>query len=97
MTALEFMFTDADLGRKWLALRPVLFLLLCYPSAVTTALLLRAVCTIHRQHADAITGGIGNTFCTADIVHSQFNILRQGLLNTGQLWEGILFVCTPLR
>ena len=88
--------TDADLGRKWLALRPVLFLLLCYPSAVTTALLLRAVCTIHRQHADAIVGGIGKTFSTADTVHSQFNILRQGLSNTGQRWEGILFVPTPI-
>jgi hypothetical protein len=92
MTGMQFMLTDAEAGLKWQVLRPVLFVLLCYPGLVTTALLLRAVCTIHRQHADAIVDGIGQTFCTTDEVHRQFIILHNGLQVTGQRWEGILFM-----
>lgn len=94
MTAIQFLLTDAEVGlkAKWQVLRPLVFVLLCYPGLVTTALLLRAVCTIHQQHADAIVDGIGKTFCTPDVVHRQFNILHNGLLVTGQRWEGILFV-----
>ena len=80
-------------GDKYVnAFRPLMFVLLSYPSLVTTALLLRVVCAIHRQHAVAIVESIGVTFYDIDDIHEQFVTLRNGLEVTGKRWQWLLFV-----
>ncbi len=89
---------DERQGRWQDVIRPPIFVLLSYPSLVTTALLLRVVCAIHKHHATEIIesiqgdGGSSRRPRTVDELHSQFVTLRDGLLNTGKRWQWLLLV-----
>jgi hypothetical protein len=100
-SGLQYVLTNNTLdgpdGSYTKALQPPLFVLLSYPSLVTTALLLRVVCAIHMHHADGIvasiaadSGGVDGQRVDRHI--AQFKILRKGLQTTGKRWEWLLLV-----
>ena len=101
-SGLQYVVNDETDWRKraeWQdVIRPPIFVLLSYPSLVTTALLLRVVCAIHKHHAAEIIesiqvdGGSSRRPRTVDELHSQFVTLRDGLINTGKRWQWLLLV-----
>ena len=80
-------------------LQSPLFVLLSYPSLVTTALLLRVVCAVHMHHAGEIVESIRiadrqgeHDDRRVDRHLEQFALLREGLQTTGKRWQWLLFV-----
>lgn len=75
-------------------LRVPLFILVDYPSHLAGALLLRAVCTIHQQHAftilDSIRKSDGQSLRSVADILQEFVELKEGMRATSNRWQWLL-------